>query len=62
MFLSVLEPITMERTVRQASERSVKKLAYVKSLCSDEGLTLETSGFQNSLRRLIYPYQLHVDN
>ena len=30
---------------------------------SDEGLiTLETSAFQNSLRRLIYPYQLHVDN
>ena len=30
--------------------------------CSDEGLTLETSAFQNSLRRLIYPYQLHVAN
>ena len=29
---------------------------------SEEGLTLETSAFQNSLRRLIYPYQLHVDN
>ena len=27
-----------------------------------EGLTLETSTFQNSLRRLIYLYQLHVDN
>ena len=23
-------------------------------ICSDEGLTLETSAFQNSLRRLIY--------
>ena len=31
-------------------------------LCSDEGLTFETSTFLNSLRRLIYPYQLHVDN
>ena len=31
-------------------------------VCSDEGLTLETSAFQNSLQRLIYPYQLHVDN
>ena len=31
-------------------------------LCSDEGLWLETSAFQNSPRRLIYPYQLHVDN
>ena len=32
------------------------------ALCSDEGLTLETSAFQNSLRRLIYPDQLHVGN
>ena len=28
----------------------------------DEGLTLETSAFRNSLRRLIYLYQLRVDN
>ena len=27
-----------------------------------EGLTLETSAFQNSLWRLIYPYQLHIDD
>ena len=32
------------------------------ALCSNVGLTLETSAFQNSLRRLIYPYQLHVDS
>ena len=31
-------------------------------LCSDEGLTLETSAPRNSLRRLIYLYQLRVDN
>ena len=30
--------------------------------CSDEGLTLETSASRNSLRRLIYLYQLRVDN
>ena len=29
---------------------------------SDEELALEMSAFQNSLRRLIYPYQLYADN
>ena len=28
----------------------------------DEKLTLESSAFLKQLRRLIYPYQLHVDN
>ena len=32
------------------------------SRCSDEGLMLETSAFQNSLWWLTYPYQLYVDN
>ena len=34
----------------------------VVAICSDKGLTLETSAFQNSLWRLIYPYELYVDN
>lgn len=32
------------------------------SLCSDEGLTFETSAFQNLLRQFTYILQLQVDN
>ena len=41
-----------------------KKSKVSSFFSSNEGLTLdrETSGFRNSLRRLIYLYQLYVDN
>ena len=48
-------------SLKKADVSSVSPLSE-KIICSDKGLTLETSAFQNSLRRLIYFYQLHVDN
>ena len=42
-------------------EKLTFRARSLRRICSDEGLTLETSAFQNSLRRLIYPYTLHVD-
>ena len=43
-------------------EKFTFRARALRRICSDEGLTLETSVFLNSLRWLIYPYTLHVDN
>ena len=57
----------MKHLVSYQHEVDKGKLTTVASLgklfCTHEGLMqLETSAFLKSLRRLIYPYQLHVDN
>ena len=44
------------------SEFLKANLSGVSPSAEQSGLTLETSAFRNSLRRLIYPYQLPVDN
>ena len=57
----------MKHLVSYQHEVDKGKLTTVAGLgklfCTHEGLMqLETSAFLKSLRRLIYPYQLHVDN
>ena len=57
--------ISFYRTVllqRRVTFRTLADSWRWSKLCSDEGLMLETFASQNSLRWLIYPYQLHVDN
>ena len=43
-------------------EKLTFRARALRRICSDEGLTLETSVFLNSLRWLIYPYILHFYN
>ena len=54
--------LTMDREIGRYIGRDVCTYIGMIRLCSDEGLTLETSAFKNSLRRLIYLYQLQVVN
>ena len=71
--LRIRETLSYQREVdkgKLTAVESFEKLTFraepfvgaVHPVCSDQGLTLETSAFQNSLRRLIYRYQFHVDN
>ncbi len=59
IFANVIGLAAGTKMTRQSDTVSVYDLIYSSKV---EGLTLETSSFQNSLRRLIYLYQLPVDN
>ena len=60
--VSYQREVDMDKLTAVASFEKLTFRAWALRWSKDEWLTLETSAFQNSLCRLIYPYQLHVDN